>query len=183
MWRDDPTTTDEARAEWDVPPLAELLARAKGLAGGRAPAETANDPIGTVEYAGTGIALYSWYPEEATGTPPPYIHSAPGDPSPRDWPVGLASAWRFGMLWCGKGEDDEVCVTWRPCRWQPLGDKVTEQDIKRLADAIGDAPIWLNKEGRVWSRVARRIPLEGCWLVGGSLPRADLLRVIESLHP
>jgi ribosomal 50S subunit-recycling heat shock protein len=183
VWDYDPTTTDEERAEWDVPPLAELLERAKELAGGCTPAETANDPIGTVEYEGKRIVLFSWYPEEPAGNPPPYIISPPGDPSPHDWPDGMVGSWRFGPLWCGKGADDVPCVTWRYCRWKPEGERVSERDVERFARAMGDEPIWLNEEGRVWSRVARRIPSGGCWLVGGSLPRPDLLRVIGSLHP
>jgi hypothetical protein len=183
VWDYDPTTTDEERAEWDVPPLAELLARVKGLAGGRRPADTANDPIATVEYAGMRLVLFSWYPEEPAGNPPPYIISPPGDPSPRDWPAGMARYWRFGPLWCGKDADGVPCVTWRYCRWQPAGDRVGEREIERLERAIGDGPVWLNEEGRVWSRVARRIAAGGCWLVGGSLPRAELLRVIGSLRP
>jgi ribosomal 50S subunit-recycling heat shock protein len=183
VWNYDPATTDEERAEWDVPPLAELLSRVRGLAEGRTPAEAANDPIVTVEYAGTRIALYSWYLEEASGNSPSYEIVRPGDASPRRLPSSVTSTWRFGPLWCGKGADDVVAVTWRYCRWQPVGHAVTEGDVEKLAEAIGEKPIWLNEEGRVWSRVARRIPSGGCWLVGGSLSRSELLQVIDSLHP
>jgi hypothetical protein len=185
VWEYDPATTDEERAEWDVPPLADLLARVKGLGDGRTPAETANDPIVTVEYAGTKIALYSWYPEEPSGNPPSYITSPPGDPSPRWLPEGAGNTWRFGALWCckGSGPDDVPVATWRYCKWRPLGEEITRREMDRLIKAIGDEPIWLNEEGRVWSRVARQIPSGGCWLVGGSLPRPDLLRIVNTLHP
>ena len=183
VWDYDPTTTDEERADWDVPPLAELLLRAKGLAGMRTPADTASHPIATVEFAGSRIALLSWYPEEPGGNPPEYEIPRPGDASPHRLPSSVASTWRFGPVWCGKGEDDVVAVTWRPCRWRPEGDHFSERDVEKLAEAIGEAPIWLNAVGRVWSRAARRIPSGGCWLVGGSLPRDELLQVINSLHP
>lgn len=183
VWDYDPTTTDEERAEWDVPPLGELLARVKTLADGCTPAETANDPVFTVEYEGTKIALYDFYPQEPKGEIPNYIRLAPGDPSPRWFPDEVVSSWRFGGIWCGKSADDVPNLAWCYYKWKPVGDHISERDIERLAESIGDLPIWLNEEGRVWSRLARRIPSGGCWIVGGSLPRSDLIRIVRSMHP
>lgn len=180
----DPATTDEERAEWNVPPLAELIDRARGLDRGRTVGEIAGDPIVAVEFGGRKMALYSHPPEEPSSKPPAYIRSPPGDASPRWMPDGSEGSYRFGPMWVSRWMDkDAPLVSWRYCTWEVVGESLSKREMDRLVKAIGEAPIRLNGDGRVWSRVVRRIPSGGCWLVGGSVGWEALERVVGSLYP
>jgi hypothetical protein len=179
VWDYDPATTDEDRAEWDVPPIAELLRRVKTLGDGRTLEEIAASGFVTVEFQGVRIELFDLRPEKIRGRPPEYEIVRPGDSLPRWLPGGLTSN-RFGELFCARDESGEPALTWHFCGWRPVGESPSVQELSR---AIGPDPIWLNEEGRVWSRVSRQTEPEFCWLLGGTVPREDILRVMESLIP
>jgi len=179
----DPATTDEERAEWDVRPLAEALARADGVI---PPDPTEPVLVGSVEvriYRTGPPKVAERCPASAGGT-----GSGPqgGGPGPLPWlpegarlaPAGdgvaAAAPSGWSVTWAPRAmsAQEPVLIGW--------GD---EQGAPRVeVIKIAGAPAALIESEATGTRwlVMPSSPDQG-WLVAGTLPREDLVRVAASL--
>jgi hypothetical protein len=182
IWDYDPATTDEERAAWDVPPLAELIARAERLN------DATFNPylpqvVALVEVQGVQIELVERGTPGQPGAPahelPRYLPLAEDDPRPVYLPPEVA-LWRFGKLFCAKNREGYPLVTWHPCGWRIVSSPSPIAPADLLA-ALGPAPQWMSAEQACWQRLALPTGPETCWLVGGQLPRDELARIAASL--
>jgi hypothetical protein len=185
VWDYDPATSDAERAEWDVPPLAELLARAERI-NTEAPDPAHPHPLVTVEVQGLRVEIFDLSdPGPAADLPsyavPPYVPLQPDtDPCPAYLPAD-AALWRFGRLYCAKRHDGLLLCTWHLCAWR-LADAVAGVTAESLLAAMGHTPQWLSGETAFWSRLALPTGPDRCWIVGGWLPREELAQIAASLR-
>lgn len=183
VWDYDLATTDAERAAWEVPPLAELLARAERAFGGLSVRQALAAPLATVEVRGRRVELL-----DREDAPPPPDGPVPGvpayeplrkgiDPRPGWLPPGTTT-WRFGTLSCARERDGAPRCSWHPCIWRVAD---AAPGGAALFAALGRAPQPLGRDGACWSRLALATGPTTCWIVGGQLPRDDLTRLAASL--
>jgi hypothetical protein len=180
VWDYDPTTTDQERAQWAVPPLAELLSRLEAMNQPSDASEKWKKAFAVKTVAGYEILLTnlkgesSYWGEEV----PPYLpleNLASKLPGPL--PTGL-SFWQFKGVYCARRADGELFLTWQPCRWGPVGEDSQKPEIyARLSGNIH----WLDREKNYWQRGLRLVSPETGWLVGAALPRPSLAELVLSL--
>lgn len=180
VWDYDPAVTDAERATWDVPPLAELLARAEQINQDLA-AEQGQQPLVAVETQGVRVAIFDLAP--APELPVYGIHSYDPLPADEPRPAGLlpaATIWRFGRVRCAKELDGALVCSWHRCGWR-LVDPPAGVTAAALLNQLGHAPQWLSAETACWQRLVLPVDEAECWIVGGCLPRDELARVAISL--
>lgn len=187
LYRVDPATTDEERAEWDVPTLAEARRRADDLTAARPPGGgvpfAPGPPAVTFRAGDTELQIHVVVAESA---PVPAMPApAPledGDPVPAWLPQGLTP----GRLPYGFGAVDEageLQVMWTRTT-PPLVMGWREEDgpppRPEAIEVAGVTGIWCpSAEG--WSLLLFTRPESGGWMVGGRGPREELVRVAGSL--
>ena len=187
LYEVDPETTDAERAEWGVTPLAEARRRAEELTARRPPQQ----PGGTGLLTGiTTLATHTVGDFEVrvvrmpSGPPTPMPPLQPleaGDPIP--WlPPGLVA----GRLEHGFGAAEgpnETALAWRPAEptlmvgWREEDGPLPEPEVVEVAGRA--AVCWPGAAG--WTLVAISRPDGQRWMVFGTRPREELLRVAESL--
>jgi hypothetical protein len=184
LYEVDPATTDEERAEWDVPPLTEARRRAEDVAR-RWPHTTAGifsgEPAATFRAGGLELRIHivDSVPQEQRPIP---TALQDGDPAPSWLPPGLTA----GRLPYGFGAVDdagEMRVSWfRPTvpmvmGWREQDGPVPQPEEIVVAGAVG---IWcgLADGGGV---LLLGHPDGRRWMVSGRCSREELRRVAESL--
>lgn len=183
VWDIDPQTTDQERADWDVPPLERLLARGHEAFGGLRRSLIFTEPMLKLEVAAVKIGVYE------TGDPPSLddglVLSVPdysplqmNDPCPAYLPDGL-TPWRFGRLFCATDNLGRVTLSWHLARWAVLEPKGSDSQV--ILASLRGQPQSMSAEDAFWSRVVVTVSRERSWLVGGVLDRAELARVAVSL--
>lgn len=179
----DPATTDEERAAWDVPPLADALGRAQGV--------MPPDPSEPVLVGGVEVRIYRMGPTRA-GARGPATAGAPGvEPraglrGPLPWlpedarlaPAGdgvaAVAPTGWSVTWVSRpmSVDEPVLIGWDDEQGAPRVEVIE----------VAGAPAALVESEATGTRwlVLPAGPDQG-WLVTGTLPREDLLRVAASL--
>ena len=187
LYQVDPETTDAERAEWDVPPLAEAQRRAEEMTARRPPRRpdgagllTAIETL-TTHRAGDFEVRVIRMP---SGPPPPLPPLQPleaGDPVP--WlPSGLVAG-RLEQGFGAAGREAEPAIAWRRAEptlvvgWREEDGPLPEPEVVEAAGCT--AVCWPGAAG--WTLVAISRPDGQRWMVFGTRPREDLLRVAESL--
>jgi len=190
MWGDrmmlvevDPATTDEERAEWNVPPLAAALGRAQGV--------MPPDPSEPVLVAGVEVWIYRTGPARApvrrataaaaTGIESPAevrgalpwlpegVQLAPaGDGVAAVAPSGWSVTWTSRPM----SAEEPVLIGWDDDQGAPRVEVV---------DVAGRPAALVESEGTGTSWLVRPTGAGRGWLLIGRLPRPDLLRVAASL--
>jgi hypothetical protein len=199
----DPLTSDEDRARWDVPPIAQAEAMAAEL-NRHAAAELSKavgqdelpGTIATLDLPGLRVSLVSIGEQEAIHMPSAMPEPEPLDgdlhPLPSYLPPGLSPR-RLGEGYCAVDASGRFQVTWIELLL-PAGHPL--HLVWNLAE--GDPPMLIELEfgdrsaayvERAWSAVsAERLPLialragpDTCWLVSGRLELRELLGVAAGL--
>jgi hypothetical protein len=179
----DPATTDDERAEWDVPPLAEARRRADDMARGRASTPSIFTGAPAVTFRAGGLELHihvvDGAPQQQRLTPAPLQD---GDPVPSWLPPGLT----VGRLEYGFGAVDdagEMRLAWfRPTVPMVIGWRRQDGPLPRPEEieVAGATGIWCGlADGGAVLLLGR--PDDQSWMVGGKCTREELLRVAESL--
>lgn len=199
LYEVDPATTDEERARWDVPPLAEAIARAeeltRELSGQRSP-DPAN-VLAVCAVPGLRVALLPVSGAEAVSAPdamptPEPLEPDEDHPLPDYLPPGLVVR-RMGQGYCAVDAAGRFQATWIELPL-PAGETLYMGWNSAEGPPPALEPIALAGRpgvflGAAWSAVsAERLPMivlragpEGCWLVSGRLTRAELTRVAAGL--
>lgn len=184
VWDHDPATTDAERAAWDVPPLAELLARGARAFGGLSVREVCAGPFATVEVGGLRIEILDRADAALPASGP--LASGPryepfragDDLRPDPLPPGLVP-WRYGTLACATVRDGIPRCSWHRCAWRvrdaPIGTG------EAIFAELGRVPQPLDSGARYWSRLAVATGPDTCWVVGGQLPAATLAQLAAAL--
>jgi hypothetical protein len=180
LYEVDPATTDEERAEWDVPPLAEARRRAEKL-NPRGPYPLMGEPAVTFRAGDLELRIHV----VASVPPPQRLSPTPlqdGDPVPAWLPPGVTA----GRLPFGFGAVDDagdLRVGWfRPTvpmviGWREQDGPVPQPEEVEVAGVTG---IWCTTaEGGGVVLLSR--PDGQQWMVGGKCSREELVRVAESL--
>jgi hypothetical protein len=175
----DPSTTDEERAAWDVPPLAAAQARAVGT--------LPPDPTPPIVVDGVEVRIYRMRPRLEPASEQQIPEPVADDPGPRPWlpedvrllrsgagvtAVALSGSWSVTWMPHLMSDEEPVTIGWDDEQGEPRTEVV---DLGGVSAALieSDAP------GVRW--LVRRAGPERGWLVAGTLPREDLLRVAASL--
>jgi hypothetical protein len=184
LYEVDPATTDEERAEWDVPPLADARRRAEDIAarGSTLAASTfRGEPAVTFRAGGLELRIHlvDSVPQQERLTPAPLQED---DPVPSWLPPGLT----VGRLQYGFGAVDdagEMRVAWfRPTVPMVIGWRAQDgppPQPEEIEVAGGTGILCSLAEGGAVLLLSR--PDGQSWMVGGRCPREELLRVAESL--
>jgi hypothetical protein len=187
LYEVDPTTTDEERAEWDVPPLAEALRRAGDMAA-RLPRRAVAGGFGgppAVTFRAGDLELHIHVLPAEVGPSPQMAAPTPlqdGDPVPSWLPPGLTTG-RVQHGFAATDEAGELRISWfRP--WGPLAIGWREQDgpvpQPEAVEVAGGTGIWCRTSDG-WSLLALGSADGPPWVVAGKGSREELLRVAESL--
>jgi hypothetical protein len=187
LYEVDPATTDEERAEWDVPPLAEALRRAQDMAA-RMPRRAAGGfGLGApaVSFRAGGLELQIHVLPAQTSPPPQMPDPTPlqdGDPVPSWLPPGLTAA-RVHQGFGAVDEAGELRIGWfLPTMPMVMGWR--EEDgpppQPEAVEVAGGTGIWCEAADG-WSLLLFGRPDGQRWMVGGKGSREEVLRVAESL--
>ncbi len=180
VWDYNPTTTDEERVQWAVPPLAELLSRIEYMNQNSNVSEKWKKAFATKIVAGYEILLANLKDEGGYRGEevPPYLPLENFESKiPGPLPPGL-SFWQFEGIYCAKRVDGEVFITWHQCRWKPAEDDST---LEAIYSKLQGELHWLAREENYWQRVLRLVSPTTAWLVGAALPRPTLAELVLSL--
>jgi len=185
----DPDTSDEERALWNVPPLAEARRRAettrvpKASSLGRFPAteELARCQVGDLD-----VRIHRLPVDLPLGKGPPATPIQPGDPMP--WlPPGLAPC-RLGAGYGATDGGDEPAVTWARVQQMPDGGFVMywrhEDGEPRIepVEVRCRSAAWIDPQReQLGSAIIVPTLTGGHWLVVGRLPREHLLQIAAGL--
>lgn len=179
----DPATTDEERAEWDVPPLAVALGRAKGV--------MPPDPAKPVLIGDVEVRIYRTKPgrawqSRAPSSGAPGVGPAVDVRGPLPWlpegvqlapaGVGVTAATKSGwsVTWVSRpmSADEPVLIGWDDAQGEP---RVEVIDVADSSAALIESEV----TGHLW--LVRPTGPEYGWLLIGNCPREDLLRVAATL--
>jgi hypothetical protein len=197
LYQVDPATTDEERAEWNVPPLVRALERAEEMNRTRPPQPSAFDlsapVLATLQVPGLTIEVRVQPDATNLALPaqPVLEPLAAGEKVclPAYLPnVKELSFARRGKAYCALAPDGEVVVSWfKPpaffqqrliCGWRKDNSSPVLEALK-----IGDRTAVLltgNATDR-HSLVVLPANNKEWWMVNGSLPKEELIKVATSL--
>jgi hypothetical protein len=174
----EPSTTDDERAEWDVPPLATAQARAAGT--------IPPDPTPPIMVDGVEVRIYRTgprVPPASEPTPEPLADMS----GPRPWlpeevrlyrsgagvtAAALSGSWSVTWVSHLMSEQEPVTIGWSDEQGTPRAEVI---DLGSVSAALVESDVG----GVRW--LVRRAGPERGWLVIGTLPREDLLRMAASL--
>ena len=197
LWEVDPATTDEERAEWGVPPLAEALRRAEEMDNLVPRLRPEVEIAVSLELPGLRVELgrlppeqaEAWQEETVAAKADFYARLSPfqeGDPRPGYLPAGLSprrtpapetfcaadAPGRPALIWSVLPTHDEVYVLTIP---------METPEAVRL-EAV-DVPGWaaISMEGHPDGPALALRRGDSVWVLGGEVGRDELLRVAASL--
>ncbi|MFL5695887.1 MAG: hypothetical protein ACJ797_02140 [Ktedonobacteraceae bacterium] len=188
LWEVDPTTTDEERAAWDVPPLAEALQKAeeltrrkeelreKGVLPPQGPQHLAS-----LEVAGLRVEIIAF--DERFVHPVPLQERPAREelPAPESFPRGW-KLYRFGEGYCATRVDGQEVLTWHNIQQPELSYACREQEVPQLeAIQLGDrSAICIRSAEPSLTQLFLRVG-EGYYVVGGQVALNELLQLATSI--
>ena len=188
LWDVDPTTTDEERAAWNVPPLAEALQQAEELTRRKAELREKGvlPPQGPQRLASLEVAELR---VEIIAFDERFVHPAPSQerpareelPAPENFPPGW-KLYRIGDGYCATRADGQEVLTWYSVPQPELSYACKEQEVPQLeAIQLGDQPAILIRSAepslmQLFLRVG-----EGYYMVGGQVALNELLQLATSI--
>jgi len=186
LWDVDPSTTDEERAAWDVPPLAEALRQAeehtrrRELARQGVPQAQGPQLLASFEVPGLRVEIIAF--DER------FVHPAPSQerlareelPAPENFPTGW-KLYRLGEEYCATTADGQEVINWYNVQ-QPLSYAWREQEVPQLeAIQLGDQPAILIKSlYPAFTQLFLRLG-EAYYVVSGQVSLNELLQVATSI--
>jgi hypothetical protein len=183
----DPTTTDEERAAWNVPPLAEALKQAEELTHrneelreqGLLP-QHGPERLARLEVPGLRVDIVA--------NDERFVHPAPSQdlpkreelPAPENFPEGW-KLFRLGEGYCATTSEGKEVINWFKVQ-QPLIYVWKEQEVPQLeAIQLGDqAAILIKSSHPAFTQLFLRIE-DISYLVGGQVALNELLQLATSI--
>jgi hypothetical protein len=187
LWDVDPTTTDEERAAWNVPPLAEALRQADVLTrrselskkGVLQPQEPKR--LASLDVPGLRVEIIALDEQFVQMVPQQELQEREELPTPDNFPSG----WKLYCLsegYVATAADGEEVIIWYNIPQSELSYTSREQDIPQLeAIQLGDQPaILIKKAGAAFVELFLRGG-DSYYLVGGQVTPEELLRLASSV--
>ncbi len=145
LWDVDPSTTDEERAAWDVPPLAEALRQAEELTQRREqakqgmPQEQGPQRLASFEVPGLRVEIVAFDEQFVHQVPDQERPSREELPAPDTFPAGW-KLYRLGEGYCATTPDGQEAINWYKVQ-QPLSYAWREQEVPQFeAIQLGHQP-------------------------------------------
>jgi hypothetical protein len=180
LWDVDPTTTDEERAAWNVPPLAEALRRAEVLTRTRPGRRQGPKRLAEMELPGLRLEIIAF--DETVVISPPDKEPSPSEELPV--PTGFPPGWKLyrrGEGYYATTADGQEVINWHKVH-QPLIYAWKEQAVPQLeAIELESQPAILIR-GPVASSIQLFTRLgDVYYLIVGQVALDDLLRLATSI--
>ncbi len=183
----DPITTDEERAAWNVPPLAEALRQAEELSHRKEELRKQGllqtqgpQRLASLEVPGLRV--------EIIANDERFVHPAPSQerpareelPAPENFPTGW-KLYRLGEGYCATTADGQEVINWYSVQ-QPLIYAWREQEVPQLeAIQLGEQPaILIRSSSPAFTQLFLRLG-EAYYVVGGQVALNELLQVATSI--
>jgi hypothetical protein len=189
LWDVDPTTTDEERAAWNVPPLAEALRRAETLSrrkeerpGQGAPQAQGPKRIASCEVPGLRVEIIAFderFIHPITDQEQPAREEIP---APDNFPAGW-KLYRVGEGYVATTAQGQETITWYNIPQPELSYvwNEQEQEMPQLeAIQLGDQPAILIKSSPAFTQLFLQIG-DAYYIVGGQVTRDELLPLATSI--
>jgi hypothetical protein len=183
----DPTTTDEERAAWNVPSLAEALKQAEELTRRREELREQGlvpqhgpERLARLEVPGLRVDIVA--------SDERFVHPAPSQelpkrevlPAPENFPEGW-KLFRLGEGYCATTADGKEVINWFKVQ-QPLIYTLKEQEVPQL-EAIqpgGQPAILIKSSHPAFTQLFLQIE-DAYYLVGGQVALNELLQLATSI--
>jgi hypothetical protein len=188
LWDVDPTTTDEERAAWNVPPLAEALQQAEELSRrkeelreqGFLP-QQGPQRLASLEVLGLRV--------EIIANDERFVHPVPSQerpareelPTPENFPTGW-KLYRIGEGYCASSAEGQEVINWYKVPQSLLSYAWREQEVPQLeAIQLGEQPaILIRSSSPEFTQLFLRVG-EVYYVVGGQVALNELLQVATSI--
>ena len=188
LWDVDPATTDEERAAWNVPSLAEALQQAEKLSrmkekSARSGMLPSHGPrrLASCEFQGLSVEIIDF--DET------FVHPAPEQERPvreeisaqENFPEGW-KLYRVGEGYLATSAEGQEMITWYNIPESKLSYACKEQEVPQLeAIQLGDEPaIVIRSADTSFTQLFLRIG-ETYYLVGGQVTLDELLHIATSI--
>ncbi len=187
LWDVDPTTTDEERAAWNVPPLAEALRQAEELSRekeerrkqGLLPQRGAQR-LAMLEVPGLRVEIIA--DDERLVHPAPAQEQPTREelPAPEHFPEGW-QLYRVGEGYGATTADGQEAMHWHKVQ-HPLIYVWSEQELPQLeAIRLGEQPaIFIRSSSPAFTQLFLRVG-EAYYVVGGQVALNELVRLATSI--
>ncbi len=191
LWDVDPTTTDEERAAWNVPPLAEALRRAETLSRRKeeqprqgAPQAQGLQRLASCKVPGLRVEIIA-FDERFTRPIPDQEQPAREEiPAPDNFPAGW-KLYRVGKGYVATTAQGQETITWHNFPQSELYHvwKEQEQEMPQLeAIQLGEQQAILIKSSPAFAQLFLQVG-DAYYIVGGQVTRDELLRLATSIPP
>ncbi len=186
LWDVDPSTTDEERAEWNVPPLAEALRQAEEHTRRRergkqeVPQEQGPQCLASFEVPGLRVEIIAFDEEFVRLVPDQELPSREELPAPDNFPADW-KLYRLGEGYCATTADGQEVINWYKVQ-QPLSYAWREQDVPQLeAIQLGDQPaILIRSPDASFTQLFLRLG-DAYYVVDGQVALTELLQIATSI--
>jgi hypothetical protein len=187
LWDVDPTTTNEERAAWDVPPLTEALQQAeehtrrRELARQGVPQAQGPQRLTSLEVPGLRVEIIA-FDERFVHTAPEQEQPARKElPAPENFPTGW-KLFRLGEGYCATSTDGQEVINWYQVPQPELSYAWREPEVPQLeAIQLGEQPAILIKSSYpALTQLFLRLG-EAHYLVDGQVALNELLPLATSI--
>jgi hypothetical protein len=187
LWDVDPTTTDEERAAWNVPPLAAALRQAEELNQRRelakqgVPLESGPKRLASFEVPGLSVEIIAFDDVFVRQVPDQDRPAREVLPAPDNFPAGWM-LYRLGEGYVATAADGQEVINWFKVPASKLSYACREEEVPQLeAIQLGDQPaILLRSVDASFTQLFMRSG-DAYYVVGGPVPLNELLQIATSI--
>ena len=184
----DPTTTDEERAAWNVPPLAEALRQAEELS--REKEELRKQGVlslqgpqrlASLEVPGLRVEIIAFDERFVQAAPQQEQPAREELPAPENFPTGWR-LYRLGEGYCATSADQQEVIKWYQVPQSLLSYAWREQEVPQLEPIqLDEQPaILIRCSSPAFTQLFLRLG-EAYYMVGGKVALNELLQVATSI--
>jgi hypothetical protein len=187
LWDVDPTTTDEERAIWNVPPLAEAIQQAERLTRERELSKKGvlqpQGPkrLASLEVPGLRVEIIALDEQFVHVVAQQELKERKELPTPDNFPSGW-KLYRLSEGYVATAANGEDVIIWHNVPQPELSYACREQELPQLeAIQLGDQPaILMRRADAAFTELFLRIG-DSYYLVSGQLPYNELLQLATSV--
>jgi hypothetical protein len=187
LWDVDPTTADEERAAWNVPPLAEALRQAEELNQRRelarqgVPQEQGPKRLASLEVSELRVEIIAFDDVFVRQVPDQDRPGREELPEPDNFPAGW-TLYRLGEGYVATAPDGQEVINWFKVPQSELSYACREEEVPQLeAIQVGDQPaILLRSADASFTQLFMRLG-DAYYVVGGPVALNELLRIAPGI--
>ncbi len=187
LWDVDPNTTDEERAAWNVPPLAEALRQAEELNQRRklarqgVPLEQGPKRLASLEVPGLSVEIIAFDDVFVRQVPDQDRPAREELPAPDNFPAGW-KLYRLGEGYVATAADGQEVINWFKVPESKLSYACREEEVPQLeAIQLGEqTAILLRSVDASFTQLFMRSG-DAFYVVGGQVALNELLQIATSI--